>query len=193
MDDEQFRKLTEKQRACLRLAAEGLQEKEIARRLSTSPGAVKERLRSARQRIGAASSREAGRLFLGWEKASSAYTDRPNAYMRDVGSPETLAHGRSTPPMGAAATVSATGNGSGSAGEIHDRRAVYVIDRPTIGSSFWTTLFPPIGRQPNRLTIRERSLLVLVAVIVLATCGAGAILAFISLSRFLLELSQKGG
>jgi DNA-binding CsgD family transcriptional regulator len=63
MDSSAAKRLTERQKECLRLVAQGLETKEIARLLGLSPAAVTERLRAARTIFGVGTSREAARLL----------------------------------------------------------------------------------------------------------------------------------
>jgi two-component system response regulator DesR len=60
--------LTERERACLRLAEEGLPNREIAAALELSPGTVRNYLSEAAQKLGAANRIEAGRIARanGW-------------------------------------------------------------------------------------------------------------------------------
>ena len=60
--------LTERERASLRLAEEGLSNKEIGRRLSLSPGTVRNYLSEAAAKVGAHNRVEAGRIARakGW-------------------------------------------------------------------------------------------------------------------------------
>jgi two-component system response regulator DesR len=60
--------LTERERACLRLAEEGLPNREIAAVLELSPGTVRNYLSEAAQKLGAANRIEAGRIARanGW-------------------------------------------------------------------------------------------------------------------------------
>lgn len=56
-------KLSEKEADILRLLARGFDVKASAKELGISPNSVTERLRSARQKLGVSSSREAARIF----------------------------------------------------------------------------------------------------------------------------------
>ncbi len=60
--------LSERERAVLRLAEEGLPNKEIARRLSLAPGTIRNYLADAAAKLGASNRIEAGRLARsrGW-------------------------------------------------------------------------------------------------------------------------------
>jgi DNA-binding CsgD family transcriptional regulator len=60
-------RLTPRERECLRLVAEHLHSKEIARRLSISQHTVDGHLNEARRRLGVSSRRDAARLLRDWE------------------------------------------------------------------------------------------------------------------------------
>jgi DNA-binding CsgD family transcriptional regulator len=59
--------LSEKQKACLRLVAEGLTSKEIAQRLAISPMTVDTYIKAAMARMGASTRREAAKAFAASE------------------------------------------------------------------------------------------------------------------------------
>ena len=59
--------LTPRQKEILRLIAQNLQAKEIARLLDISERTVKTHTDAARRRLGVATSREAARLLIAWE------------------------------------------------------------------------------------------------------------------------------
>jgi DNA-binding CsgD family transcriptional regulator len=63
MDRTQLASLTEREKDVLRLLSQGFDVKACARELDISEGSVTERLREARKRLGATSSRDAARLF----------------------------------------------------------------------------------------------------------------------------------
>jgi len=87
-DDVDFRALSERQRDVLRLVAEHLHSKEIARRLGISSHTVDTHVFSARERLGAASRRDAALLFVAWEAANGLPNDqRPQSSGRDRGAP----------------------------------------------------------------------------------------------------------
>lgn len=60
-------RLTERERVVLRLLAHGYDIKSAALELSISAGAVSDRLRQARRKLGVSSSREAGRILVAHE------------------------------------------------------------------------------------------------------------------------------
>lgn len=66
-DPTAIERLTPRERECLRLVAEHLHSKEIARRLSISQHTVDGHLNEARRRLGVTSRRDAARLLLAWE------------------------------------------------------------------------------------------------------------------------------
>lgn len=68
MGELRFAELTEKQRECLRLAADHMSSKEIARALGISASAVEQRLKYAVRTLQARDRREAARLFSRWEQ-----------------------------------------------------------------------------------------------------------------------------
>lgn len=64
-------RLTEAQRECLRLVAQGYQYKEIAREIGVTPGAVNERLKAAMRTLEVSSRFEAARLLAAHEGAAA--------------------------------------------------------------------------------------------------------------------------
>lgn len=87
MDLDRVEKLTEAEREVLRCWFR-MSAKEIGARLNVSHHAVNERLRSARHRLGVASSQEAAALLEQYESGT---------YKRLVSKPETIAAGRESP------------------------------------------------------------------------------------------------
>lgn len=84
-----FERLTPRERECLRLLAQHLSSKEIAKRLPLSPKTVDSYLDDARKRLGAPTRREAARLFADYELA----------YPRDLTGPTSdRVSDRPTPP-----------------------------------------------------------------------------------------------
>ncbi|WP_269714725.1 helix-turn-helix domain-containing protein [Caulobacter sp. NIBR2454] len=70
-------RLTSKERECLRLCAEHMPSKAIARALNISPHTVDHRLDSARRKIGAATRREAARRLVLFERSLGQVNDSP--------------------------------------------------------------------------------------------------------------------
>lgn len=82
MQHERSAQLTERQRQCLRIAAEGFTSKEIARQLNLSRFTIDKHLEGAMSTIGATSRAEASRLFVQFESQGG--------YEAFVCEPETL-------------------------------------------------------------------------------------------------------
>lgn len=72
--DEQMRRLTPRQKDCLRLVAKGYQSKSIARELGISSLRVDKHIAEARRILGIASRHEAAKLFRAWELQQEAPT-----------------------------------------------------------------------------------------------------------------------
>src|SRR5690349_2224559 len=70
MDDEALARVTEGQRACLRLVLQHKSSKEIARSLGISPHTVDQRLKQAMRHLGASSRVEAAKRLASLEGAS---------------------------------------------------------------------------------------------------------------------------
>lgn len=66
--------LSEGQKNCLRLVAQGMSSKEIAKQTGLTPQTVDTYLKASLPRLGASNRREAARLFLAWEAANAAGT-----------------------------------------------------------------------------------------------------------------------
>jgi DNA-binding CsgD family transcriptional regulator len=63
--------LSEGQKNCLRLVAQGMSSKEIAKQTGLTPQTVDTYLKASLPRLGASNRREAARLFLAWEAAKN--------------------------------------------------------------------------------------------------------------------------
>ena len=99
--------LPEGQKACLRLVAQGMSSKEIAKQLDLTPQTVDTYLKAAMARLGASNRREAARMLLADE--ASRKLGSPTAGLADSGPmPDQLASTGSTgwlswvrpPPVG---------------------------------------------------------------------------------------------
>lgn len=148
MPDPDLDRLTEAQRQCLRLIAQGLEIKEIAAVLGVSPSAVVERLRIARQRLGVATSKEAARRLLGEVGGTSDI-----AYTRYVDTPHVVAFG----PENRASSDQSNGT------ELHERQAPFDVSPPP-------TRWPQTDRQGSWLEQFDRRLVIVMSVI-LATAA----------------------
>src|SRR4051812_34554931 len=74
MEEDRATKLTEGQRACLRMVLQHMSSKDIARALGISPHTVDQRIKLAMRRLGAASRVEAARI-LAAGKQGGEYQD----------------------------------------------------------------------------------------------------------------------
>lgn len=67
MEDERFARLSESQKACLRLVGQGMSSKEIAKSLNLTPLTVDTYVKAAVSRLGVGNRREAARALVGWD------------------------------------------------------------------------------------------------------------------------------
>jgi DNA-binding CsgD family transcriptional regulator len=95
MDERQLAKVTEGQRACLRLVLRHMSSKEIARALDISRHTVDQRLRLAMRTLGAASRVEAAQILAGAEGGEG--------YQGLIHQPPDIDSGPARPPSGATA------------------------------------------------------------------------------------------
>lgn len=200
MDDDRFKRLTEKQRESLQLIGEGHSEKLAAQALGVTPYAVRERLRAARKILGAEDSWTAGRQYLAWRDRQTNInlvgvpTDTPLlTYTRFVDGEETLAHPPETSPFQAVADEAAGDRQYATGRELRERGVRYEFDRTPVPKLIWHSLFPPIGRRANELGISDRSILIMLIVVGVGILGILGYGVFISASRSLVEISRKGG
>ncbi len=73
MADPRFGELSDRQKDVLKLVAQGLTAPEIAHQLGIAVPTVHQRLAGARNKLGATSSRQAARLFVGGSDGESLY------------------------------------------------------------------------------------------------------------------------
>lgn len=99
-------KLTDKERQTLRLLTLGHDAKSIARELGLSVHTINERLRDARRKMGASSSREAARLLRDQDAADSRFSGPQDPHPQNCG-PELFGDAASS--LGAASSVHQTG------------------------------------------------------------------------------------
>lgn len=86
VETEQFEKLTEGQKACLRLYYARHEIKDIARALEIAPVTVNQRLSVARRHLGVTRSADAARLLAEFERANGLYS--PAIYGPTIVEPE---------------------------------------------------------------------------------------------------------
>jgi DNA-binding CsgD family transcriptional regulator len=101
MDRTQLAALTEREKDVLRLLSRGFDVKACARELDISEGSVTERLREARKRLGATSSREAARLYAQFESDPHRFSGIADAqfHQAHLSSPDVRAEAAETTPF----------------------------------------------------------------------------------------------
>lgn len=139
-----FDQLTDKQRECLRLAADHMSSKEIARVLGISASAVEQRLKYAVRVVGARDRREAARQFAKWEQAGCGETT--------YGLPDVEMF---TPPP-QPAPVGSQGPNAWEAARLADSAGYFdpQWDRPLTQTINWP--WPGKGRLPAQLSPLQR-------------------------------------
>ena len=183
MADDRFRKLTERQRECLRLILSGHEIKEIARDLGITPNAVTERLRTARLLLGVESSRDAARLL--------ALHEGNGTYRSDVDMPLGLAVQAASPSISALSEtrIGHVPNGLG----VMEEAAIFepIPLMPSRRGFPWPV--PTKERPRNDLSPAERLVVSVVLTFLIAAVLGISTTAFVLLMRFLTDLTRHGG
>lgn len=156
MADDRFDKLTEGQRACLRLVYARWEIKAIARELGIAPVTVNQRLAAARRILGANRSAEAALMLAVHEQPG--LQEQPGIYTSPIYSPDGLAEA----PVPALAAGHA-GNSEGAAAPIPVQ--------PDAGQRGFPWPFATADRPRNQLTVSQRLTWMLVI-------AAGSMIAF---------------
>jgi DNA-binding CsgD family transcriptional regulator len=176
MRESAIEKLSEAQKACLRLVQQGYEVKEIARLLETTPGAVTERLRAARQKLDAASSRQAART-LAQHESQKAYTSSVTAshVIADDAQPAMLHR-----------SITRSAGSSQSGGSLREEQAPYLTGDASRRRHFpWP--IPIAGKRNNDLTIFQTMIVILGLTIGLAAAALLAIALVDQMSRLRLR------
>lgn len=160
MEECRASKLTEGQRACLRLVAQAMTSKEIAARLGVSPHTVDQRLRMAMKTLGASSRASAARVL--------AESERDQPYQRLIYQSPTVA--AATSPLPNEGTAAEWRREPADAEQVREARAVFDLADPAID----LTLPIPIGaRRRNDLGPWQRMMwIVLIAILSAISFGA---------------------
>jgi DNA-binding CsgD family transcriptional regulator len=140
-------KLSERQRACLRLVYAHLRQKEIARALGISPATVEMHLKAARNVLGAADSREAAQILAAAENGING------TYGQSIHGPQHIAE-----PLPDLSRIPLQPNfGSGQYGSVDDRSLredQALFDAFSVAPAFTAFRpFPTAGRPRNDLGI----------------------------------------
>ena len=146
MDVDRVKRLTDKQRECLRLVYRHMETKEIARELGLSPDGVTQRIKSAMKTLGVDRRRDAA-LILAEAEGLDAYP-RQVYQSRDVASapePATIP----PPTDGARHQSGLEGRG------VREEQAVFAAAPPP-GSQAFPVPFPFRGNRPSDLSWLRR-------------------------------------
>lgn len=166
-------KLSEGQKACLRLVTLGYEAKEIARELQLNPHTVVERLRAARRTLGAATSKEAARMLAAQEGTDyNRIVTKPNGVV-DRGTAE-------LPPEVSIGLGSAQGRGAGHV--LRENQASYRFPDDLTDSVFPWPL-PSARRRRNDLGVWQTLVAIVGLTLGLTVAALGAIAIVDQLSR----------
>jgi DNA-binding CsgD family transcriptional regulator len=158
--------LSEKLKEVLRLTSRGYEAKEIAQELGISPHAVNERLRDARRKLGASTSKIAARQL--------AIVEGQPTYNRVVDKP--IGVEPPAPPMSFSSSSSNTGMARRDGGfDLHEDQAPYYADASQDWLQQMPLPFPTSGRPRNELTTLQTVGWVSGLALMLAFVGIAAI------------------
>jgi DNA-binding CsgD family transcriptional regulator len=174
-------RLTDEQRDCLRLVAELLSSKEIARRLHISPNTVDNRLKRAQAILGVSTRADAAKLFLrALPEALESY-NQPCESLAD----QSLALAKRKYARNRSGTDHIRDNGVGDAVRaFEDSGVAYTpmsFSFETLSVS-WLSLFAR-GDVDNELTVPARVVMIMLLMITLALCMAVLVVVAEGLSR----------
>ncbi len=172
MQQERLARLTQAQRECLRMVAQGYQYKEIARDLGISPGAVNERIKAGMRTLEVSSRFEAARLLAAHEGAA--------AYQPLVDQSLGVSPGRPDAPSVAYTNSTVSPPNAEPAHVVQEQQAVFapVYAIPTPVPRKLKLPVPTEGRPTNDLDAWQR-ILWIIAVAIGAALAAGILLTFI--------------
>lgn len=170
-------RLTERQRDCLRLLAQGYRIKEIAIQLGNSPETVKQHLAAARKLLNSPSSAQAARTFAIWEREEvgpsdvagsgfpqiSAGFDPQSPPPKEVNPPELLVDPPTTAPI------------------VHSSRAW----RRWLGPFGW--LIPAYRGAINDLSTVQRIIVLIILPLAIILVSVGALASYETLLRLLIR------
>ncbi|PTQ12288.1 helix-turn-helix transcriptional regulator [Sphingomonas oleivorans] len=169
MGDDRLDKLTDGQRACLRMVFAHMSSKEIARELKISSHTVDQRLRSAMQLLSVASRVEAARLLAAHEGAG--------AYQSSVYQPPYIAPAAEEPMIGPSVDQGAGQQLTGQSDAVKEEQLAYeAAPAPTPPKRGYMLPIPTSGRKRNDLDWKRR-LTWIVAIAMLSALSFGMLLA----------------
>src|ERR1700709_2781317 len=146
MDAERVKRLTDKQRECLRMVCRHMETKEIARVLELSPDAVTQRIKTAMKTLGVDRRRDAARILA--EAEGLVPYPREVYPSRDIESaPE--------PAMLASSTEGGRQYGATRVGAMREEQSVFEA-APSLRSRGFQLPLPIRGGRPNDLNSLHR-------------------------------------
>lgn len=159
----QIEKLTEAQKQCLRLVADLMSSKQIARTLDISHHTVDQRLKRAQSLLNVSGRAEAARLLVSYE--SQIADDGSDIYETLVNQSSDLPQYRYARKEGVSVDELSPSTDSGET-ELRESQA-FVFDRPAQASK-WSTLFSVLFdvERENHLSVGTRAILMLSIVII---------------------------
>jgi DNA-binding CsgD family transcriptional regulator len=170
MNEEHLARLTDKQRACLRLVYAHMSSKEIAPRLGVEPGTVDQYIKAAMRTLGVADRRAAARMLAEHE----AGICQPLVYqpldIAVIGDPVTF--GRSTEGRGEEV----------SGGAMREERAVFEV-LPTPSPDSLPLPLPIRGGKPSDLSTLKRLGWIVAIILLIALTFGFFVTGFEALSR----------
>lgn len=168
MNPSDLERLTESQRACLRLIVAGYQAKQVATTLGISTAALNERLRAARRIMGTSSSRELA-LFL-------VAHEQPEPYKSPVNNPFVVTVQPFAPPS---EPITRGEHRAAPLAELRETRAHFEVDGPSVAGRLAPLLK---GIRRNDLTARQTILLIFALALSLLGAAAVMILTLVALA-----------
>jgi DNA-binding CsgD family transcriptional regulator len=170
MDSDRIERLTDKQRACLRLVYAHMSSKEIAPRLGVEPGTVDQYVKAAMRILGVSERRAAARMLAEHE----AIPAQPLVYQPlDLDAPaETLMFGASTEERRETAFSEA----------MREERAVFQV-LPTTAPDRIPLPLPIRGGKPSDLSKVKRLGWILILILLIALTFGFFVTGFEALSR----------
>ncbi|HYD11325.1 MAG TPA: helix-turn-helix transcriptional regulator [Allosphingosinicella sp.] len=146
MSRDRVARLTEGQRAVLRMVDRHLETKEIARALGISPDGVNQRIKAAMRTLGVNKRRDAALML--------AETEAPDAYQPQVYPPRDIADGSGSATFGLS-TEGGQGSGPLPAGAMREEQAAFAA-APSLRPRRLRLPLPVRGGRPDDLNALQR-------------------------------------
>lgn len=170
-------RLTERQRDCLRLLAQGYRIKEIAIQLGNSPETVKQHLAAARKLLNSPSSAQAARTFAIWEREEVGPSDSAGSGFPQISAES---HTQTSPPKGVNPPELLV-DLPPAAPIVHSSRAW----RRWLGPFGW--LVPAYRGATNDLSTVQRIIILIILPLAIILVSVGALASYETLLRLLIR------